>query len=42
MFSNALVWFSILLSVGIVDALIQFSDYLRWRKDERMSQDAND
>ena len=44
-FSSAIdlpTWFYILLSVGVLDALIQFSDYMRWRKDRRESEDLSD
>jgi len=30
-------WFFILLAVGVLDALLQFSDYREWRKEQRES-----
>jgi hypothetical protein len=30
-------WFFIMLAVGILDALFQFSDYREWRKERRES-----
>jgi hypothetical protein len=32
-------WFFILLGVGVLDALFQFSDYREWRKERRESGD---
>ena len=40
--SEAWRWFYLLLSVGILDGLIQFSDYRQWRKERRESKDLND
>ena len=44
-FSNGIdlpPWFYILLAVGVMDALIQFSDYLHWRKHRGESEDLTD
>ena len=41
-FSNLPTWFFILLAVGIMDALIQLSDYLHWRKERIESEDASE
>lgn len=30
-------WYFILLAVGVLDALFQFSDYREWRKEQRES-----
>lgn len=35
-------WFYLLLAVGVLDALIQLSDYLHWRKERRRSEEADD
>lgn len=40
--SEAWRWFFLLLSVGVLDGLIQLSDYLHWRKERREADDAND
>jgi hypothetical protein len=34
-------WFYILLAVGVFDALLQWSDYVEWRKD-RESENVNE
>lgn len=31
-------WFFILLAVGVLDALFQFSDYREWRKEQREAE----
>jgi len=41
-FSSLPAWFFILLAVGVMDALIQFSDYLHWRKERIESEDVRD
>jgi hypothetical protein len=35
-------WYYILLGVGVLDALIQWSDYLHWRKERRESEEVKD
>jgi len=40
--SEAWRYFCLLLAVGVLDAFIQFSDYLQWRKERRESEDVND
>ncbi len=39
LFSILPPWFFILLGVGVLDALIQWSDYREWRKDHRKSEE---
>jgi len=34
-------WFFILLAVGVLDALFQFSDYREWRKEHHESGDTD-
>lgn len=36
---NVTWWFLVLLSIGILDTLIQLLDYLRWRKERHKSDD---
>lgn len=40
--ASASPWFFILLAVGVLDGLIQLSDYLRWRKERRESERTSD
>jgi hypothetical protein len=35
-------WFFIMLAVGLLDALFQFSDYRQWRKEQRESGDVKE
>ncbi len=35
-------WYYILLAVGIFDALLQWSDYREWRKEQSASEHVND
>ena len=39
---DVLRWFFILLSIGVMDALIQFADYLHCRKEGNESNDVRD
>jgi hypothetical protein len=34
-------WFYVLLAMGVLDALFQFSDYRHWRKEQRESGDVS-
>ena len=38
-FSIFPAWFFILLAVGVLDALFQWSDYREWRKEHGESED---
>ena len=35
-------WFYIMVAVGVLDALLQFSDYRQWRKERGEPKDANE
>jgi hypothetical protein len=35
-------WFYILLAVGVLDALFQYSDYREWRRERRESEEVNE
>ena len=35
-------WFFVLLAMGVVDALCQFSDYREWRKERRHAGEAGE
>ena len=35
-------WYYILLALGIFDALLQWSDYREWRKEQSASEQVND
>jgi hypothetical protein len=35
-------WFFVLLAVGVLDALIQFSDYMHWRKERQELEKSGD
>jgi hypothetical protein len=39
---EVLRWFFILLSIGVMDALIQFADYLYCRKEANRAKDLKD